>query len=108
MHPYEVLRRPLITEKTQWQVGYEKPQYVFEVDGRANKAQIKEAIELAFNVTVVRVNVINMPAKRRRSPRSRITGRKAAHIQRAQAWKKAIVELAPGNQIELFEGAAAE
>ena len=106
MHPYEVLLRPLITEKTQWQVGYEKPQYCFEVDSRANKSQIKEAVEMAFNVTVLRVNVVNMPAKRRRSPRSRITGRKAAHIQRSQAWKKAFVQVSEKDRISLFEGVA--
>ena len=106
MHPYEVLLRPLITEKTQWQVGYEKPQYCFEVDARANKAQIKEAVELAFNVSVTRVNVVNMPAKRRRSPRSRITGRKAAHILRSSSWKKAVVQVSEKDRIPLFEGVA--
>jgi|LauGreDrversion4_2_1035121.scaffolds.fasta_scaffold1298642_1 large subunit ribosomal protein L23 len=106
MHPYEILIRPLITEKTQWQVGYEKPQYSFEVDGRANKSQIAEAVEVAFNVKVERVAVINMPAKRRRSPRSSTRGRKAAHIQRSGQWKKAIVQVAEGNRIGLFEGVA--
>jgi large subunit ribosomal protein L23 len=106
MHPYEVLKRPLITEKSQWQAGYEKPQYAFEVDVRANKHQIKEAVELAFNVTVTRVNVVVMPAKRRRSPRSRITGRKAKNILRAPQWKKAIVQVSEKDRIPLFEGVA--
>lgn len=106
IHPYEVLLRPLITEKTQWQAGYEKPQYVFEVDKRASKQQIKEAVEMAFNVTVVRVNVIRQPMKRRRSPRSRITGRKAAHISRSVEWKKAIVQVGEKDRITLFEGVA--
>ncbi len=106
MHPYEVLKRPLITEKTQWQAGYAKPQYVFEVDMRANKHQIKEAVELAFNVKVTRVNVIVMPAKRRRSPRSRIIGRKAKSIQRAPQWKKAIVQVSEKDRIPIFEGVA--
>jgi len=106
MHPYEVLKRPLITEKTQWQVGYEAPQYAFEVDPRANKAQIKEAVEIAFSVTVLRVNILNMPAKRRRNPRSRILGAKAGQIRRASAWKKAIVQVKPGDRIQLFEGVA--
>ena len=48
IHPYEVLLRPLITEKTQWQVGYEKPQYAFEVDKRANKPILKRLLRLAF------------------------------------------------------------
>jgi large subunit ribosomal protein L23 len=106
MHPYEVLKRPLITEKTQWQVGYAKPQYAFEVDMRANKHQIKEAVELAFNVKVTRVNVMIMPAKRRRSPRSRIIGRKAKTVVRASQWKKAIVQVSEKDRIPLFEGVA--
>ena len=106
MHPYEVLRRPLITEKSQWQVGYESPQYAFEVDVRANKSQIKEAVEVAFDVTVTRVNVVVMPPKRRRNPRSRILGSGAGQIQRSQKWKKAIVQVKAGDRIQLFEGVA--
>jgi large subunit ribosomal protein L23 len=104
MHPYEVLLRPLITEKTQYQVGYSKPQYSFEVDKRATKAQIKEAVELAFNVKVERVNIARMPMKRRRSAKSRITGRKAAHVMRQPEWKKAIVQVGEKDRISLFEG----
>ena len=106
MHPYEVLLRPLITEKSQWQVGYEAPQYAFEVDARANKAQIKEAVEVAFDVTVTRVNVIVMPPKRRRNPRSRILGHSAGQITRSPKWKKAIVQVKVGDRISLFEGVA--
>ena len=106
MHPYEVLKRPLITEKSQWQVGYEAPQYAFEVDARANKAQIKEAVEVAFDVTVTRVNVVVMPPKRRRNPRSRILGASAGQIQRSPKWKKAIVQVKVGDRIPLFEGVA--
>jgi large subunit ribosomal protein L23 len=104
MHPYEVLIRPLITEKTQWQAGYEKPQYSFEVDTRANKSQIKVAVETAFDVKVERVAVVNMPAKRRRSPRSGGRGRKAAHIIRSSQWKKAIVQVSKDSRISIFEG----
>jgi large subunit ribosomal protein L23 len=106
MHPYEVLIRPIVTEKSQWQVGYQQPQYSFEVSDRANKAQIKEAVEIAFNVTVERVAVMNMAAKRRRSPRSSQRGRKAAHIIRQSGWKKAIVQVKEGDRIGLFEGVA--
>jgi large subunit ribosomal protein L23 len=100
MHPYEVLKRPLITEKTQWQVGYESPQYAFEVDARANKQQIKEAVEIAFNVTVTRVNVSVMPKKSKRNPRTRRT------TTRASQWKKAVVQVKSGDRIGLFEGVA--
>ncbi len=107
MHPYQVLIRPLISEKTQWQVGYQKPQYSFEVDSRANKAQIAEAVALAFGVTVERVNVINMPAKRRRSPKSgNRKSRHGAHVIRAAQWKKAIVQVGQNDRIALFEGVA--
>ena len=94
MHPYEVLRRPLVTEKTNMQGDLEN-RYSFEVDRRANKLQVKEAVEQAFNVQVVAVNIINVPAKQRR------LGRQLGH---KPAWKKAIVKLAAGQRIQLFEG----
>ncbi len=104
MHPYQVLLKPLITEKTQWQAGYERPQYCFAVDPKANKAQIKEAVELAFNVTVTRVNLLVMPAKRKRNPRTR--GATQNQITRVSQWKKAVVQVKAGNRIALFEGVA--
>jgi large subunit ribosomal protein L23 len=96
MHWREIIRRPVVTEKSNI-LADSFNQYTFAVDARANKAQIKEAIELAWpDVTVDRVRVANMPAKRARRYR-RITVRKPS-------WKKAIVTLAPGGRIELFEG----
>ncbi len=93
MHLYEVLRRPLITEKsTALQV---EGKYAFEVIREANKPQIKQAVEKAFKVEVTAVNVVVMPGKRRR-----LGGRQLP----AQPWKKAIVTLKPGDKIELFEG----
>jgi large subunit ribosomal protein L23 len=95
MHVYEVLRRPVVTEKSV--LGVENANhYTFEVDMRANKLQVKEAVELAFNVTVVDVNVMVMPVKTTRRGK-RVNTRKAK-------WKKAVVALAPGNSIQLFEG----
>lgn len=94
MHPYEVLRRPLLTEKTNLQSDAEN-RYSFEVDRRANKLQVKDAVEKAFNVEVVAVNIINVPSKQRR------LGRQVGH---RPAWKKAIVKLAAGQRIQLFEG----
>jgi len=95
MHLYEVLRRPLLTEKTL--LGVEQRNcYTFEVDLRANKHQVKSAVELAFDVTVTDVNVVVMPVKTTRRGK-RVTIRKGK-------WKKAIVVLAPGNNIRLFEG----
>jgi large subunit ribosomal protein L23 len=95
MHWREIIRRPLMTEKSSRQAS-ELRQYTFVVDSRANKLQIKEAIELAWpDVTVGKVRVANMPAKRARRWR-RMTIRKPG-------WKKAIVTLS-GGSIELFEG----
>ena len=93
MHLYEVLRRPLITEKgTTLQAG---GKYAFEIDGGANKHQIKQAVEKAFKVKVTAVNVMTVPGKRKRLGRREIL---------TQPWKKAIVTLKPGDKIELFEG----
>jgi large subunit ribosomal protein L23 len=95
MHIYEVLRRPVVTEKSMLGVEQEN-QYTFEVDMRANKHQVKEAVELAFNVTVTDVNVVVMPVK---------TTRRGKRVNiRKSKWKKAVVALAPGNSIQLFEG----
>lgn len=95
MHIYEVLRRPIITEKTIDGVDATN-RYTFEVDMRANKFQIKEAVETAFDVTVTGVNVMVMPAK---------TARRGKRVViRKPKWKKAVVALAAGNSIQLFEG----
>ncbi len=94
---YDVLRRPLITEKTNYQLSTLN-QYTFEVSLDATKAMVKEAVETIFDVSVVRVNIIRTPAKRTLRPRSRrMTVRKAGI-------KKAIVTLADGDSIEVFEG----
>lgn len=95
MHPYEVLRRPIVTEKSVDEVDAGN-KYTFEVDMRANKHMIKEAVELAFDVTVLEVRTMVMPAKTsRRGKRVRI---------RKPKWKKAVVSLAQGSSIQLFEG----
>jgi large subunit ribosomal protein L23 len=96
MHWREIIRRPVITEKSNF-LASEFNQYTFVVDSRANKLQIKEAIELAWpDVEVEKVRVSNMPAKRAKRWR-RTTVRKIG-------WKKAIVTLVPGDSIDLFEG----
>jgi len=94
MHIYEVIKRPIDTEKTRYQA--EGGKYTFEVDRRANKHQVKGAVEEIFDVEVLSVNTINMPAKRGRYGRRIVT--------RKTAWKKAIVTLAPGERIDIFEG----
>ncbi len=95
---YEVLRRPLVTEKSNYQVN-SLHQYVFEVAADATRIQVRDAVEKAFNVTVLRVNVLNMPAKRGRKSRSRRL------LVREPGYKKAIVTLVAGQTIPFFEGA---
>jgi large subunit ribosomal protein L23 len=95
MNVYQVLKRPILTEKTDYQ--RDDNQYVFEVDRRANKLQIKEAVELIFDVEVKAVNTMIMKPKRRRLGRRVLTTR--------PAWKRAVVTLAPGERIQdFFEG----
>lgn len=94
MDLYAVLKRPVVTEKTTLLSSGQR-QYTFEVDRRANKHQIKAAVEKAFNVKVVSVNVSTVPPRMRRW--GRIRGR-------VPAWKKAVVTLAPDNTISFFEG----
>ena len=94
---YDILRRPIVTEKSNYQNG-ELHQYVFEVAQYATKPMIKDAIETLFDVEVLRVNVINVPAKRGRRARSR------RMLVRKKGYKKAIVTLAPEDTIDLFEG----
>ena len=95
IHPYAVLVRPLITEKGTTLTAQDK--YLFEVDPRANKSQIKEAVELAFNVHVLRVNTMMMKGKPRRFGR---------RVTRRPDWKKAWVRLKAGEKVpEFLEGA---
>ena len=93
MHLYEVLRRPLITEKNTSLQPQGK--YAFEVAREANKYQVKQAVEKAFKVRVAAVNVMTVPGKERR------VGRR---VVLTQSWKKVIVTLKPGDKIEFFEG----
>jgi large subunit ribosomal protein L23 len=93
MHIYEVVRRPLITEKAT--LMKEQNRYAFEVAKEANKRQIKDAVEAAFKVNVVKVNVMTVPGKMRRIGRRYVL---------TPSWKKAVVTLAPDQKIEFFEG----
>jgi large subunit ribosomal protein L23 len=93
MHLYEVLRRPLITEKSTDLQSRNK--YAFEIADEANKPLVKQAVEKAFKVKVTGVNVVRVPGKTRRVGRRQVLTR---------SWKKAIVTLQPGDKIEFFEG----
>ena len=96
LNPYEVIIRPLVTEKSTALSGANK--YIFEVDLRANKPQIKNAVEKAFNVHVTGVNVMVMKGK---PAGGRMMRRKTSY---KSDWKKAVVTLVAEDKIELFEG----
>jgi large subunit ribosomal protein L23 len=89
-----VLIRPVVTEKSTLQ--QERNRYVFEVDSSASKEQIAKAVEWAFDVKVIKVNTLTVPGKVKRY------GRRPS---KQPDWKKAIVSLAAGDSIQLFEGA---
>ncbi|MCH7482295.1 MAG: 50S ribosomal protein L23 [Chloroflexi bacterium] len=95
MHVLSVLKRPIITEKST--LLQERNKYVFEVLPGANKPQIREAVERAFEVSVTAVNIVKTPGERRRLR----TGRWLM----SKPTKKAVVTLAPGDTIQFFEGA---
>ena len=95
MMQYDIIKRPLITEKTNIQKELAN-QLTFEVDRRANRIEIKRAIETAFKVRVASVQTMQVKGKVKRRGRN---------IGKRRDWKKAIVTLMPGERIDFFEGA---
>jgi large subunit ribosomal protein L23 len=93
---YDVIRRPLVTEKSNYQSN-KLHQYSFEVTSEATRTLVKDAIETLFDVKVVKVNIMNTAAKRSRRRNRRLD-------VRAAGMKKAIVTLAEGSTLEIFEG----
>ncbi|MFC5468764.1 50S ribosomal protein L23 [Cohnella suwonensis] len=92
-NPRDLIKRPVITERTSEFI--EQRKYVFEVDLKANKTEIKQAIESIFKVKVTGVNTLRMPAKPKRYGR---------HSGYTSEWKKAIVQLsADSKPLEFFE-----
>ena len=94
MDAHQIIVKPIISEKS-YNIAEVEGWYTFQVDRRANKHQIKSAVEEAFDVRVVRVNTANVKSKPRRQ--GLIRGR-------TPEWKKAMVRLAEGDRIEMFEG----
>jgi len=92
---FNTLRRPVVTEKTYAATGATN-QYTFRVDSAAGKQQIKHAIEAIFEVTVDKVQVINVPGKAKR---------RGEHTGRRSGYRKAIVRLAEGQTLEVTEEA---
>ena len=94
MDLYKVIKRPLITEKANLHKELSN-QIALEVDRRANKVEIRRAVESLLKTEVLEVRTLNVQGKTRRVGRNR---------GRRPNWKKAIVRLAPGKRIEFFEG----
>lgn len=94
---FDVLRRPLVTEKSNYQSG-KLQQYTFEITPEATRTMVKDAIETMYDVNVVRVNIINTAAKRSRRAKSRRL------LVRKPGMKKAVVTLAEGQTLGIFEG----
>lgn len=94
MIEYEIIKRPVITEKTSIQKETNR-QVTFEVDRRANRVEIRRAIERLFNVRVAAVRTAQVKGKVKQ--RGRIIGKR-------RDWKKAVVTLMPGERIDFFEG----
>lgn len=95
MDARQIIVEPVVSEKSYALMAEGK--YTFRVNDRAHKTQISHAIQQIFGVRVVAVRTSHVRAKPKR---------RGLHKGKTRAWKKAIVELAPGDQIELFEGAA--
>lgn len=93
-HPYDILIRPMLTEKATHGTDLKRPQYTFKVALNSNKVQIRRAIEAAFDVKVVNVNTVRMKGKYKRL-RMREAGKRPD-------WKKAIITLAEGQSINLI------
>ncbi len=94
MEPYQIIKQPLITEKGM-RLNEEGSTVVFRVDSRANKLQVKHAVEVLFNVKVLKVNTLNVEGKKRR-----VRYREGKRPD----WKKAYVTLRDGDSITFFEG----
>ncbi len=94
MNPYEIIRKPIITEKSTIQKEKDN-QLTFEVDRKANRVEIRHAVEKIFNVRVIKVRTIQMKGKVKRMGRT---------LGKRRDWKKAIVTMAAGENIEFFEG----
>jgi large subunit ribosomal protein L23 len=97
MLPEQVIKRPLVLTEKGNNLRETENQYLFEVDLKANKVQIRRAVQTLFNVKVEKVHTLIMPGKLRRMGRG---------YAKTQVWKKAIVSLKEGESIDLFEGAS--
>ncbi|MBL8725867.1 MAG: 50S ribosomal protein L23 [Planctomycetes bacterium] len=89
---YDLLRRPLVTEKSSGMQGRHN-KFSFEVASSANKVEVKKAVETLFKVKVLQVNMVTMPSKQRRT---------FGRVGSTSAWKKAVVTLRQGDSIDVI------
>ena len=94
LHPAQVLISPVVSEKSYGQIVENR--YTFKVHKDAHKTQIRQAVEELFEVKVERVNIVKVAPKPKR---------RGLHRGTRAGWKKAVVQLRPGDTIEIFEGA---
>ena len=94
LHPGEILIAPVVSEKSYGQIVQNR--YTFKVHQDAHKTQVRQAVEQLFDVKVLAVNIVKVQPKPKR---------RGIHKGVRQGWKKAIVQLKPGDSIEIFEGA---
>lgn len=95
MQPEDVIKRPLVLTEKGNVLREEQNKYLFEVDPRANKIDVKKAVEVLFKVSVTSVNTINVRGRLRRMGRG--------HAKQSN-WKKAVVTLKDGDSIDFYEG----
>jgi large subunit ribosomal protein L23 len=95
LHPNEVLLAPVVSEKSYAQIE-ENNTYSFRIHPDAHKTQVRHAVEELFDVKVLRVNIAMVQAKPKR---------RGFHKGTKPGWKKALVQLKPGDSIEIFQGA---
>ena len=94
LHPGEILIAPVVSEKSYHQITENR--YTFKVHKDAHKTQIRQAVEELFEVRVIGVNVVKVQPKPKR---------RGLHKGTKQGWKKAIVQVAEGQEIQIFAGA---
>ena len=95
LHPNEVLLAPVVSEKSYAQIE-ENNTYSFRIHPDAHKTQVRQAVEELFDVKVIRVNISKVQSKPKR---------RGFHRGTKPGWKKALVQLKPGDSIEIFQGA---
>ena len=104
MDAANVILEPVLTEKTNLLKEGDSKCYVFKVHKKANKIQVKKAVKELFSVNPVKCNIVNVKGKKKANSAISKNSYKRGY-GRTASWKKAMVTLAPGQKIDIFEGA---